>query len=146
MKTSNRIFTGTLLLIGVFLLTSCSKEKQLERRLEGTWDIKHLTLTPASQDGISVDQENVGTITFDDDGTGKNNYTYSYEFDGEEIAVNDSESFRWENTENTVSITGNANSGEKTIVWDVDNNSRKEQVWTRTDIYGNMWELEMEQQ
>lgn len=125
------------------LLFSCSKEKKLARTLKGTWDVDQLILTPPSADDIGFSASNVGTIEFKKDGTGKNNWSYSYEVQGETIQVTDSESFKWENTDNTVTITGNANSGEKSIVWHVDDSSKDDQVWTRTDADGYSWEIHL---
>lgn len=120
MKKLSLLFAMTTI-----LFVSCSKEKKLARRLDGVWNVDKIEY---SYGGISFAANDPGTIEFKKDGTGKNNLSYIDE-DGDK--VNDSESFKWSNTENTVTINGNANSGMgSTQVWTVDDNSRKTQVWS----------------
>jgi len=113
---------------------SCSKEKTLERHLKGTWNI----------DKFSNDEDfaftDVGTVKFDKDGTGKYDMHYEVESGGVSFEVENDESFKWENGDKTVSIT--SDDGE-TIVWDVDDDSKKEQKWSYTDEDGTKWEMEL---
>lgn len=114
-----------LLLVASSMLLACSKEKKLARRLDGIWSV---TRMESSYGNVSYAVTNPGTIEFKKDGTGKNNFSY---LDDDGDKVNDSESFRWVNTENTVTINGNSNSSfGSTTVWIVDNNEKKEQQWT----------------
>ncbi|MES2838219.1 MAG: hypothetical protein V4667_11890 [Bacteroidota bacterium] len=114
-----------VLLFAATMLLACSKEKKLARRLDGIWTVTEMKSTFGS---VSYSVANPGTIEFKKDGTGKNNFSY---LDPSGDKVNDSESFKWTNTENTVTINGNSNSSfGSTTVWTVDNNEKKEQKWT----------------
>lgn len=109
------------------ILLSCSKEKKLANRLEGIWNVDKYEYTYSNK---TVSYANIGTMEFKKDGTGKNNLSY---MDSDGTKINDSESFKWSNTENTVTIIGNSNSGSgSTQLWTVDDNSRKTQVWKST--------------
>jgi hypothetical protein len=123
------------------MMSACSKERKLAKRLEGIWALDRLELTFALFPDSPIVANDLGTVTFNKGGTGKNDFSYSYTLFDQTYEVNDSEAFKWENTDTTVSIEGNANDGEKTIVWSVDDNEKDTQVWTRTDVDGNDWEL-----
>lgn len=116
------------MIMAVLVLSACSKEKKLARRLEGVWNVDKLEYSFGK---VSFSVANPGTIEFKKDGTGKNNLQY---IDENGDKVNDSESFKWSNTESTVTISGNSNSGAgSTQTWTVDDNTRDTQVWKYTD-------------
>jgi len=142
-RTMRRIFVIALLTI---LCLACSKEEQLSNRLVGTWSVDRLEISVSGSLPFTAPLSNVGTITFKNDGTGKNNIDYSYTFLSETYAVNDNEAFKWENSETTVTMEGNANSGEQTIIWEVADNAKKKQVWTRVDDLGLNYEMELSKQ
>ena len=68
-----RIFIVSLALT---LLVGCSKEAQLSRRLVGLWNVDLLELSTSGAISLSSDLPNVGTIQFNDDGTGRNDIEY----------------------------------------------------------------------
>ncbi|MDG1330926.1 MAG: hypothetical protein P8P74_01240 [Crocinitomicaceae bacterium] len=63
------------LFLGAVALTSCSKEKKIERNLHkggGEWNIAQLdNTTTTSSSNISLNLEDAGTFTFEKDGTGE---------------------------------------------------------------------------
>lgn len=131
------------IVILAILCVGCSKEEQLSNRLIGTWSVDRLEISVSGSLPFTAPLSDVGTITFKSDGTGKNNLDYSYSFLSETYAVNDNEAFKWENSEATVTMEGNANSGEQIIIWEVADNAKKKQVWTRYDDLGLNYEMEL---
>ena len=114
-----------LLLTAMMVLTlgtSCSKEKQLAKRLEGTWAIDKWdgTITPTGG-GIATPFTftNVGTMTFKEDGTGSYSITTA--------GTTQNGTINWTNTSTTVTIT---ESGEPTKIYTVITNEKEKQVWT----------------
>ena len=97
--------TALFLLSFLFLLTNCSKEKKLERSLhkkDGAWTISSVTWEQVIQDtsgqNIAIGSSaNVGTFTFDKDGSG----SYSFSINGSSYA----QSFNWSVSGDVVSIT-----------------------------------------
>jgi ribosomal protein S4E len=122
-----------LVIASAIFLTSCNKEKQLSRRLEGVWNLDKIEYTDAEDATWSYSLTNAGTIEFNEDKSGK--FNYSYTVNGE--TYKNSESFKWENTEETVIITGSSNSGDKERIFTVDENDRKQQVWSNTESDGD---------
>ena len=131
MKT--KIFTIFAITL-VLSLFSCSKENQIAKDLEGVWNVDKIEFTSASDTELSFTAENVGTIEFKDDNTGKNDYTYTV--NGEDY--NDNESFKWENTEEEIVISGNANDGSKETVFVIDDGDKDTQEWTSTEADGDV--------
>ncbi len=102
----------------VVLMSSCSKD--LETRLEGTWNVDRVTFTNSFEPSLNYDITNDGTIEFKSDGTGK-----STNKNGE------TSTFTWSASDDKVTFTPQ---GESTIVFDVETNKRKEQVWVNKEI------------
>ncbi len=121
-----KILTLTLsIAMMAILFTSCSKEKKLANRLEGTWNIDKLegTITPAGGGaGTPVSFTQVGTFTFKDDGTGSNSIVL--------FGQTENGTFNWTNTATTVTIT---QSGQTPTVLTVTTNEKTKQVWTATE-------------
>ena len=101
------LFTLFSLLL-ILSVTSCSKEKKIERVLHrtGSWEVAELDWTMTSQSitdsslwqGVMTGSEtNAGTFYFDKDGTGNYSITYNQ--------IQKNGSFRWSvNSNGTVSI------------------------------------------
>ena len=122
-----------LLLISTFVLTSCSKEKILAKRLEGMWTID-VYQKVVYGDGTPVpfpesnSAGNAGKMEFWDDGTGQYNVVKDL---GQDMWYGEGE-FDWTNTSETVSIRSTTGSTKK---FDVVTNKKNKQVWERSQIY-----------
>lgn len=105
MKKSKFLFTAIIILMSSFLLTSCSKDKRVERALykkDGVWNITSVTWTKVIQDisGQSVTQgitANAGTFSFNKDGSGSYNFTINSD--------TYSQTFTWTVSNEDISIT-----------------------------------------
>lgn len=105
MKTPTTKFLTIIFLMSILVISSCSKDKKIERALhkkEGEWNITTVNWQKVSQSssGQSVTlgtTSNAGTFTFEKDGSGK----YSFVVDGSSY----SQSFDWSVNEEVISIT-----------------------------------------
>lgn len=94
-----------LILIAALVFSGCSKEKRIERTLhkgDGSWSISSVTWQKVEQStsGQTVDMgtsSDVGTFTFENDGSGSYNFT----IDGDSY----SRSFDWVVSDESISIT-----------------------------------------
>lgn len=123
----NKIFSISLLIIFGIVISSCSKQSLIERRLEGTWQIDVYQKTVYG-DGVPVLSESgsnnmVGTFIFDADGKGLYNILKNL---GEGTYFGDAE-FLWTNTSTTVSIRTNTG----TNVFTIETNTKDEMVFER---------------
>lgn len=126
MKTKAFLFATISIL---FLFTSCA------HRLVGTWNVqKYERKTPGEQ-GMSV--SNIGTITFDGNGSGVKNLDYSLLG----VSSRDQTPFEWSATEQFVTIEGE--DSELTKTWIYIENDRKFQKWQSTDGANNVQTLEL---
>ncbi len=126
MKTVRKVFFLALPL----LLFSCSAQQMLTSRLTGEWTIEKFEVRNA--DGSTSSMENAGTITFMENGRGTQSFSST-------IAHLDAENtgdFRWTNTSETVSITGENASHPK--AWIIMSSKRNTQHWRSTDGQGNI--------
>lgn len=109
-------------LVAMLSFTSCSKEKQLEKRLvkkEGKWNLANYS-EKYYEDGDLVGDysfANAGTFTFEKDGKG------SYVFNV--AGSTDSGNFTWSNTENTITIDA--------MVYNIVENEKKSISFTVTE-------------
>ncbi len=122
-----KILTLTLsIAMMAILFTSCSKEKKLANRLEGTWNIDKydISFTP-SGGGVATPLSftNVGTFSFKDDKTG----SYSIVI----LGSTDNGTYTWSNTATTVTMTEN---GQTPITYTATTNEKTKQVWTANYI------------
>lgn len=119
----------------IFLFNSCTKDEatQIAKEVVGVWSVDKIEFVSASDPNSSYTAEFAGTIEFKEDNTGKNNFTYTIA----DQSYNDSEAFKWENTDTTITIIGNANDGQKEIVYSIDDHDKKTQVWTATEDDGD---------
>ncbi|NNE78213.1 MAG: hypothetical protein HKN31_14215 [Pricia sp.] len=113
----------------VFLFYSCAP------RLVGTWNVKkYETISPDNQ-GISL--QNVGTITFEKNGTGQKDLNYSVLG----IEKDDSTPFKWSASESYITIEGEDSDLAKT--WIFVENKAKLQKWKATDGRNQVQSLEL---
>ena len=107
-------------------------------RLVGTWSVqKYETVRPGNK-GISL--QNVGTISFDKDGTGQKMMNYSVLG----IEKDESTPFKWSATETYITIEGTDDEISKT--WIYLENKNKSQKWKSTDGKNQVQTLELEKQ
>lgn len=107
------------LLIVISFFSSCSQD------IVGTWTVeKYETMTPGQQ---STSLNNIGTLTFNENGTGEKNLSYNVLG----VSKNDTLPFNWIVTENYISIDGQESELDKT--WIIINSSTKKQSWNATD-------------
>ncbi len=114
-------FTFLLYLSLVFSLVSCSNE------LVHTWNIDNYEII--RENGKESSYRNIGTLTFDKEGTGHFNY---------QIIENDfidKSKFTWEKKEGYILIKPASNSSESklTKAWIITEDKAKKQIWKSTD-------------
>jgi hypothetical protein len=116
------------------LLVSCSAEQKLKRRLTGDWTIA--SYTEQNLNGDDGTSENIGTMTFQKNGTGNKKVS------GIPWRRNLSEggSFRWQNSANTVTIFDQNSIFAKS--WIITVNKKSKQEWKSTDR-GNVQTLQL---
>lgn len=114
-----KIITLSALLLAVaFTFSACNKEKQLNKRLVGTWNIDNVSgsvkiqITGFPDQTQTINSSNTGTFIFNSDGTGK---------DAQNADIT------WTNTDETVSITTKSNN--QTMTWTVSSNEKTKQTW-----------------
>ena len=118
------------MIILAFALASCTAQGRLASRISAEWDIEKYEVRTAG--GTSTSVENAGSITFRSNGRGTQTFTTAIAHAGQS---SDSE-FRWDNTSNTVSITGPDAQYPK--VWIIVSSGRSKQEWYSTDSQGNV--------
>lgn len=131
--------------LAMVLLVGCSKEAQLSRRLVGLWNVDLLELSTSGALSLSGDLPQVGTIQFNSDGTGRNDIEYQYSFAEFELDVEDRSDFVWENSETEIDVMSESEDvGD--LVWTVEVNERKRQIWYRTDENGINYRITLSKQ
>jgi hypothetical protein len=124
----------TLLSASVFFV-SCSAEQKLKRRITGQWTIASYSEQNVSgNDGTS---ENVGTLTFERNGSGTKKITGI----PWRRSLSEGSDFRWQNSANTVTIFDN-NASILAKSWIITVNKKKRQEWKSTDR-GNVQTLQL---
>lgn len=83
------------------MIWSCNKEKRLEKRLDGTWNVDKIewVKTYGGTNGFAVHtgtESNAGTMTFNDNWTGSSSFTV----DGEQENLD----YSWNNSEDDITI------------------------------------------
>lgn len=97
-----KIFTLGILPI-LLVLSSCSKDKRIEKKMDGEWKIESYSYdvvaqTVPSQTIFSGSTANAGTFTFNNDNTGSYSYTIA-------DTITRSGSFKWTVDDSKLSIT-----------------------------------------
>ena len=126
--------TLALALLSATFFTACSNSP--EDRIRGEWKVVSYTETRPGSASATV--ENIGTMTFGEDGQGTRDISYT--FMG--TPYTDQNAFSWTATENSVRITGPE--GKFTKAWIVENEKGAEQEWKSTDGAGNVQVMRLE--
>ena len=117
-------------------LSGCSAEKKFANRLRGTWEISRYDVNDTR--AAARASSDLGTITFNKNHTGvveiRNVFT-------DNRGNADSRSFRWSNTANSVTISGDY--ADLSKAWIVITNKKKFQLWKSTDGYNRIQEIEL---
>ncbi|MGN6619058.1 MAG: hypothetical protein ACTHJ5_17915 [Ilyomonas sp.] len=127
-------FTSFLFLLFMIVsLTACSVQKKLHNRVTGLWNIAsyHENNLNTPDAGMS----NIGTMSFFSNGTG----TGSISFNISQNSNLKGGTFKWSNTDNTVTITDSNTGLAKS--WIVIKSSKSKQEWQSTDGTGNVQSL-----
>ncbi|WP_281541617.1 lipocalin family protein [Maribacter aestuarii] len=126
MKTNTILATLTF---SLFLFASCSP------KLVGTWNVEKYERSTPGEQGMSV--SNIGTITFNKNGTGTKNLDYSLLG----VSKKDATPFTWSTTEQFITIEGDESEFTKT--WIYIENKSDYQKWQSTDGANNVQTLEL---
>ena len=132
MKNVPIAITGSLLTI---LLVSCSSSNKLSNRLQGSWKIDSYTEQHVGEEQAAA--SNIGSITFNDDKTGRKRISYRILRN----EITDTSLFFWSTANKTVTIQGENSPFAKT--WIVMKNKNKMQIWQSTDGKGNVQSIRL---
>lgn len=127
MKNVQLTIVGALIILS---LNSCSVANQLNRRLQGSWNIVSYNEQHVGEQEVAA--ANIGTMTFNDDDSGTKKITYRILNN----QITDNSRFSWSNTAKTVTVEGENSPFTKT--WIILKNKPKTQVWKSTDGKGNV--------
>ncbi len=116
----------------LFMLSSCAP------RLVGTWTVQKYESESVGNKGISV--QNVGSISFDRDGTGQKEMNYKVLG----MEKDDSTPFKWSATKNYITIESEDSDISKT--WIFLENKNTKQKWKSTDGKNQVQTLELVKQ
>ena len=126
MRTKTKL---SVLIFSLFFLASCSP------RLVGTWNVEKYQRSNPGEQGMSV--SNIGTITFNKNGTGTKNLDYSLLG----VSKKDATPFTWSTTEDFITIEGDESEFSKT--WIFIENKNDYQKWQSTDGANTVQTLEL---
>ena len=121
MKTLKRLFLGVM---AVTMLTACSKEKRINKQLEGTWTMTEV-VTITNNGSPSTDNTETTTI-FNKDGTGTGSSSGS---GSNPFPTND---FTWSNTADKLTVIDPQK--PETLIFDILENSKKQMKLNRKYI------------
>jgi hypothetical protein len=114
-------------------LSSCSKEKQLENRLEGSWNLTHYSRSDGT---TTVTYDNVtGTYQFKHGGTGSYSIAATYGVPPVQLTFSDQGNFTWSNTDDQVTLnytSGDFDDGSP-YIYTVETDEWNKQVWARQE-------------
>lgn len=112
-----------LFILLIFVLTSCSKG------IVHTWNIDKLEIIRENEKNSAYD--NIGTITFNKNGSGNNNYSIV------ENDYEDKSEFKWKKySEKDYIVIKNTKDSDDSMLaksWIIVESKSKEQVWKSTD-------------
>lgn len=129
MKTN--FFYASLLCVGLFTITSCS------HRLVGTWDVSSFETSTQGAQGVKLN--NIGTMTFSDNGSGDTNLKYEVF----QVAREEQLPFKWIASDEFVTIDGDKEQSEFVKTWIIVENKKKFQRWRSTDGQNQIQTLEL---
>lgn len=108
-------------------LSSCNDELQMEKTLEGKWNIAEANYKFSGIADSSFTISNLGSLTLNKDYTGE--ILYDYGSSTERLTITG-----WSTTISTVTIVAKNSSGSNEIYnYDVLTNESKKQVWTKSE-------------
>ncbi len=107
MKNLQLTIAGALITLS---LASCSATNQLNRRLQGSWNIRSYEEQHVGEKEVAA--ANIGTMTFNDDDSGTKKITYRILNN----QITDNSRFSWNNTAKTVTIEGEKSPFAKTWI------------------------------
>lgn len=141
MKVINFLLIG-LLLTGAALLTGCSKEVKIEKNLwksGGEWNIDkydYSSVTTNSTNGITINAEDFGKLTFNKEGGGSYVFTV--------FGSTDSGAMVYSNTEDQLTLTLDGGSAvtydmdwekNKIVITNVETSTSNGETTTETEMY-----------
>jgi hypothetical protein len=146
MKKLNLLSLTVLILTCSMLLSSCSKDKKLERALhkkEGVWNISSVTwqkviVTSSGQNVALGTTANAGTFTFDKDGSGSYNFTV----DGSTYSRNftwtvSNENIKIVRVSTSIDFSGNVDQLTIAITGNQESKNNIELAGTETHVYSS---------
>jgi hypothetical protein len=128
MMKSKNIFM--IAAIAIIVAVSCNPVRRTTNMLVGDWQITNFEEQVGVNQGVVA--TNVGTITLNEDRTGKRMFSYSIMG----LSTNDTTNFRWTNTENSILI--DATQADHAKLWIIKELKRNSQVWITTDGKASM--------
>ncbi|MEA3445095.1 MAG: hypothetical protein U9R19_10265 [Bacteroidota bacterium] len=127
-----RAQTGIILILSAIILLSCSKEKQIARRLEGMWQVDIYQKSVYGNGSPVITESgsagNAGSFEFFSNGEGQYNIIKDL---GDNMYYGDDE-FLWTNTSETISIRTNSGLTKK---FDVVENKTDKMIFERSQVY-----------
>jgi hypothetical protein len=133
MKRVHFIPVAFILLI---IISSCNPARRTTNTLVGEWQI--VSFEEQANGKQEVVASNVGSITLNEDQTGKR--LFSYSIMGH--STNDTTYFTWKNTENSILLDAGKDNDSK--LWIISSIKKNEQIWMTTDGQANMQIMTLE--
>jgi hypothetical protein len=133
MKTSIQIILVSIILF--IIASACNPVRRTTSMLAGEWRIENFEEQIGGTQGVVT--TNIGTITLNEDRTGKRLFSYSIMG----LSTNDTTRFTWLNTANSIILdTQEADNAKLWIITDIKKNS---QTWMTTDGKANMQTMKL---
>lgn len=115
-----RLLKSVSVIALLWILSSCSND------LIHTWNIDRYEIQ--REDGKNTGYDNIGTLTFNKDGSGSNNYSII------EIDYTDKSSFQWRKDDGFIRIKSAENGQSRfSKAWIIVKDDTKKQIWKSTD-------------
>lgn len=120
-------------LLLLFLFTACSKD------IVHTWNIDKFEII--KQNGQKTGSDNIGTITFNKNGSGNKDISYTI-FENE---YTDKVPFKWEKNDGYILLKSSKNveNSQLTKAWIIIEDKSKKQIWKSTDGKNSIQVLEL---
>lgn len=120
----------------VILFTGCQKDKQLEKHLEGTWNISHYENIKIFNDGTIetiAESENAGTFTFYKDADDLLVFDFSYTANGTTQSGEGVDFIIDDHAKRLIIVGGLCIGCDK--AYTIEENSAKHQVWSIYELH-----------
>lgn len=122
------------LILSLLFLSSCS------HRLVGTWDVTSYETAVQGDQGVKLN--NIGTMSFRNNGRGEKNLNYEVF----QIRREDNLPFRWVASDQFVTLDGDKEQSDFIKTWIIVENRRRFQKWRSTDGQNQVQTLELTKQ